>query len=421
MSAVAPQAGPARTAPRCRFCATELAHSFVDLGMSPLCQTHIEPHQLNHMEPFYPLHAWVCHACFLVQLEEYVAPGDIFSDYAYFSSYSDSWVEHARQYTELMIRRFGLGPSSKVMEIASNDGYLLQHFVAARVPCLGIEPAANVARVAVEKGIPTTVRFFGVQSAKEIAAEHGKANLLLGNNVLAHVPDINDFVAGMRELLAPGGVITMEFPHLLQLMDQNQFDTIYHEHFSYLSLSAVERIFAHHGLVLFDVQELPTHGGSLRIYARHVEDAAKPVGRAVVELRAREDSRGLNTLAAYASFQEQVKETKRKILEFLIDAKRAGKKVAGYGAPGKGNTLLNYCGIRQDFLDYTVDRSPHKQGRFTPGTHIPILDPDVIRSTKPDYVLILPWNLQEEITSKAAFIREWGGRFVVPIPTVRVL
>ena len=407
---------------RCRFCGTELLHSFVDLGMSPLCQTHIEPHQLNHMEPFYPLHAWVCHKCFLVQLEQYVAASDIFSaEYAYFSSYSDSWVEHARKYTELMIRRFGLGQRSLVMEIASNDGYLLQHFVKASVPCLGIEPAANCAEAAIAKGVRSVVKFFGVQSAKEIAAEHGKPNLLLGNNVLAHVPDINDFVAGMRALLAPGGVITMEFPHLLQLMDQNQFDTIYHEHFSYLSLSAVERIFAHHGLVLFDVEELPTHGGSLRIYARHVEDTAKPVGKAVIELRAREDARGLNTLEAYASFQEQVKETKRKLLEFLIDAKREGKRVAGYGAPGKGNTLLNYCGIRQDFLDYTVDRSPHKQGRFTPGTHIPILDPEVIRSTKPDYVLILPWNLREEITSKFGFIREWGGRFVVPIPTVRVL
>jgi hypothetical protein len=388
--------------------------------MSPPCQTHIEPHQLNHMERFYPLHAWICAKCFLVQLEEYVAPGDIFSDYAYFSSYSDSWVEHARRYTELMIRRFGFGKSSKVMEIASNDGYLLQHFVAAGVPCLGIEPAANVAEAAVAKGIPTVVRFFGVASAAEIAAQHGRPNLLLGNNVLAHVPDINDFVGGMRHLLAPGGVITMEFPHLLQLMDQNQFDTIYHEHFSYLSLSTVERIFAHHGLVLFDVEELPTHGGSLRIYARHVEDTAKPVGPAVVELRTRENARGLNTLAAYAGFKEQVKETKRNLLEFLIGARRAGKQVVGYGAPGKGNTLLNYCGIREDFLDYTVDRSPHKQGRFTPGTHIPILDPEVIRATRPDFVLILPWNLKREISQQAAYIREWGGKFVVPIPRVEI-
>jgi hypothetical protein len=388
--------------------------------MSPLCQTHIEPHQLNHMERFYPLHAWVCHECFLVQLEEFVAPDEIFSDYAYFSSYSDSWVEHARKYTERMIPRFQLGAHSKVMEIASNDGYLLQHFVKASVPCLGIEPAANVAEVAVAKGIPTVVRFFGVASAKEIAAEHGRPNLLLGNNVLAHVPDINDFVSGMSHLLAPGGVITMEFPHLLQLMEQNQFDTIYHEHFSYLSLSTVERIFAHHGLVLFDVEELPTHGGSLRIYARHRDDATKPVGSAVHALRAREESRGLNTLAAYAGFEENVRETKRKLLHFLIEAKRARKQVVGYGAPGKGNTLLNYCGIRQDFLDYTVDRSPHKQGRFTPGTHIPILDPAVIRQTRPHFVLILPWNLREEISANIAYIREWGGRFVVPIPAVQI-
>ena len=425
MSAAAPEIGFARAAEhraRCRFCATELVHTFVDLGMSPLCQTHIEPHELNHMEPFYPLRAWVCHKCFLVQLEQYVAPADIFGrDYAYFSSYSDSWVEHARKYSELMIRRFKLGAKSKVMEIASNDGYLLQHFVKASVPCLGIEPAANCARVAVAKGVPTTIRFFGVASAGEIAAEHGRPNLLLGNNVLAHVPDINDFVEGMRTLLAPEGVITMEFPHLLQLMDQNQFDTVYHEHFSYLSLSAVERIFAHHGLVPFDVEELPTHGGSLRIYARHTDDATKPVGPAVVELRQRERTRGLDTLAAYEGFQEQVKETKRKLLEFLIGAKRAGKRVVGYGAPGKGNTLLNYCGIRQDFLDYTVDRSPHKQGRYTPGTHIPILAPEVIRSTRPDFVLILPWNLREEITAQFAYIREWGGRFVVPIPEVTVL
>jgi hypothetical protein len=406
---------------RCRFCKTELVDSFVDLGMHPLCQTHIEPHQLNHMEPFYPLHAWVCSKCFLVQLEEYVAATDIFSsEYAYFSSYSDSWVEHARKYTDLMIRRFGLTAKSKVMEIASNDGYLLQHFVKASVPCLGIEPAGNCAAAAIAKGVPSVVKYFGVASAKEIAGEHGKPNLLLGNNVLAHVPDINDFVGGMRALLAPGGAITMEFPHLLQLMDQNQFDTIYHEHFSYLSLSAVERVFAHHGLVLFDVEELSTHGGSLRIYARHVEDTAKPVGPAVGALRAREDARRLNKMDGYAGFKEQVKETKRKLLDFLIEARRAGKRVVGYGAPGKGNTLLNYCGIRQDFLDYTVDRSPHKQGRYTPGTHIPILDPDVIRSTRPDFVLILPWNLREEISSTVAYIREWGGRFVVPIPEVQV-
>jgi SAM-dependent methyltransferase len=399
-----------------------LRHTFVDLGMSPLCETYIEPHQLNHMEPFYPLHVWVCHECFLVQLEQYVGPGDIFNDnYGYFSSYSDSWVEHARRYAALMIHRFSLDKRSKVMEIASNDGYLLQHFVAAAIPCLGIEPATNVARAAQAKGIATEVVFFGRESAAHIEARHGQPDLLLGNNVLAHVPDINDFVAGMKQLLKAGGVITMEFPHLQQLMEHNQFDTIYHEHFSYLSFMTVERMFHRHGLVLFDVEELPTHGGSLRIYARHVEDDTKPVGEAVTQLRARELSKGFNRLETYAAFGEQVRQTKRRLLEFLISAKRTGRKIAGYGAPGKGNTLLNYCGIRQDFLDFTVDRSPHKQGRYTPGTHIPILAPEEIARARPDYVLILPWNLREEITLQMDHIREWGGRFVVPIPTTTIL
>jgi len=407
--------------PKCRFCRTDLEHTFVDLGMSPPCQTHIEPHQLNHMEPFYPLHAWVCGECFLVQLEEYVAPQAIFSDYAYFSSYSDSWVEHARRYAEAMTSRLGLGTGSKVMEVASNDGYLVQHFVRAGIPCVGIEPAANVAEAAVAKGIPTTVRFFGLQSAREIAEEHGRPDLLLGNNVLAHVPDINDFVSGMKALLGDRGVVTMEFPHLLQLMLHNQFDTIYHEHFSYLSFATVERIFAHHGLVLFDVEEIPTHGGSLRIYARHAEDASKPVSHAVAALKRKEADAGLQRLETYAAFEAQVHETKRAILEFLIGARRAGNRVVGYGAPGKGNTLLNYCGIRTDFLDYTVDRSPHKQGRYTPGTRIPILAPEVIRETRPDYVFILPWNLESEIVSQLDYVREWGCRFVLPIPKVRVV
>jgi hypothetical protein len=411
----------ARPVAKCRFCSTELRTSFVDLGMSPLCQTHIEPEQLNSMERFYPLHAWVCESCFLVQLEEYVSPDDIFSDYAYFSSYSDSWVEHARRYTDLVTRRFGLSANSLVNEIASNDGYLLQHFVAKQIPCLGIEPAANVAKVAVERGVRTTVRFFGRDSATQIAAEFGRPNLLLGNNVLAHVPDINDFVGGMKLLLAPGGVITMEFPHLLRLMDENQFDTIYHEHFSYLSFYSVEKVFAHHGLRLFDVEQIPTHGGSLRIYACHADDAAQPNGPAVDALRNEEIARGLTTISTYRQFEAGVKQTKRKLLQFLIDARNAGKTVVGYGAPGKGNTLLNYCGIRTDFLDYTVDRSPHKQGRYTPGTHIPILAPERIRETKPDYVLILPWNLKQEVTQQHAYVREWGGRFVVPIPAVTVL
>jgi SAM-dependent methyltransferase len=405
----------------CRFCGTALRHTFVDLGMSPLCQTHIEPHQLNHMEPFYPLHVWLCHGCFLVQLEEYVSPKDIFTEYAYFSSYSDSWVAHAKRYVDAVSARFGLDRSKKIMEIASNDGYLLQHFVQKGIPVLGIEPAANVAKVAVEKGIPTTVKFFGVATAKEIVAEYGHADLLLGNNVLAHVPNINDFVGGMKIVLRPGAVITMEFPHLFRLMAENQFDTIYHEHFSYLSFYAVEKVFAAHGLTLFDVEEIPTHGGSLRIYARHADDSAKPMSERAKQLRERELRDGVARIETYSSFAERVKETKRAILDFLIRAKRAGKTVVGYGAPGKGNTLLNYCGIRQDFLDYTVDRSPHKQGRYTPGTRLPICDPDKIRQTRPDYVFILPWNLKDEITSQMAYIRDWGGKFVVPIPEVRVL
>ncbi|HZF26874.1 MAG TPA: class I SAM-dependent methyltransferase [Steroidobacteraceae bacterium] len=405
---------------QCRFCAEPLEATFVDLGMSPLCQTHIEPHQLNHMEPFYPLHVWVCHKCFLVQLEQYVAPADIFSDYAYFSSYSDSWVEHARRYTELVRQRFSLGARSKVMEIASNDGYLLRHFVRAGVPALGIEPAANVARVAIEKGVPTVVRFFGEQTAREIAAEHGRPNLLLGNNVLAHVPNINDFVKGMKVLLAPTGVVTMEFPHLQRLMEGNQFDTIYHEHFSYLSFVTVERIFRHHGLVLFDVEELPTHGGSLRIYARHAENESQPVSGAVSALRERERHLGYERLETYAGFQAQVHETKRALLELLIKLKRGGAKVVGYGAPGKGNTLLNYCGIRRDMLDFTADRSPYKYGRYTPGTHIPIVHPDEIRSARPDYILFLPWNLKDELAKGLDYSREWGCKFIVPIPAVTV-
>jgi SAM-dependent methyltransferase len=420
-AAVDAEAEASHRSPSCRFCRAPLRHTFVDLGMSPLCQTHISPEQLNQMEPFYPLHALVCDGCFLVQLDEYVSPAEIFSEYAYFSSYTDSWVEHARRYAETMIRRLGLDSQSRVVELASNDGYLLQHFVRAGIPVLGVEPAANVAKVAVQNGIPTLVRFFGRDTAREIAEEVGRADLLLGNNVLAHVPRLNDFVAGMKILLKPGGVITMEFPHLYRLMEGNQFDTIYHEHFSYFSFFTAEKVFAAHGLTLFDVEELPTHGGSLRIFARHAESRALPVSAAVDALRRRELEAGVARLETYTSFAEQVKETKRALLEFLIRAKRAGKSLAGYGAPGKGNTLLNYCGIRTDFLDYTVDRSPYKQGKFTPGTRIPILHPDRIAETRPDYVFILPWNLKDEIVRQMAHVRDWGGKFVVPIPTVSVI
>ncbi len=406
---------------RCRFCATPLRHSFCDLGVSPLSNAFLERSQLQQVEVFYPLHARICEMCKLVQLPEVETPARIFSEYAYFSSYSESWLAHAREYTESMIARLGLGPSSRVVEIASNDGYLLQYFRTAGIPVLGVEPAQNVARVAQAADIPTLVRFFGSQTARELTFDGQQADLLLGNNVLAHVPDLNDFVQGLRILLKPEGVVTMEFPHLLRLMRENQFDTIYHEHFSYFSLLTVEQVFARHGLTLFDVEELPTHGGSLRIFARHADDGRKPVAAPLDELKRQELAAGLDRLDTYAAFAEQVRETKRRLLEFLIAAKRAGKHLAGYGAPAKANTLLNYCGIRTDFLDYTVDRNPYKQGRFLPGTHIPIHHPDRIRKTRPDYVLILPWNLKTEIMEQMAYVRDWGGQFVVPIPTVEVI
>lgn len=405
---------------RCRFCETPLRHNFVDLGMSPLCESYVSASQLNQMEPFYPLHVQVCDHCYLVQLDEYVSPEHIFTEYAYFSSYADSWLQHAKNYTNLMIERFHLNGQSHVVEVASNDGYLLQYFVEQKIPALGIEPAANVAKVAVDKGVPTLVEFFGVECARKLAAEGKQADLLLGNNVLAQVPDLNDFVAGLKILLKPQGVVTIEFPHLMCLVAENQFDTIYHEHFSYFSFITAEKIFAAHGLTLFEVDELPTHGGSLRIYARHDNDTSKPISQRALALKQRELDAGLTDMAYYAAFEEQVKETKRKLLEFLIEARRAGKTVVGYGAPGKGNTLLNYCGIRTDFLDYTVDRNPYKQGKFLPGTHIPIFHPDKILETKPDYVLILPWNFKDEIMQQMAVIREWGGQFVAPIPEVKV-
>ena len=405
----------------CRFCGVPLVHTFVDLGLSPLCESYVESGQLNQMEPFYPLHVFVCEKCFLVQLEQYVSAESIFSEYAYFSSYSDTWVQHAQRYAEMAVERFHLGPNSLVAETGSNDGYLLQHFVHRGIPVLGIEPAANVAKAAEARGVRTAVRFFGLETARELVHAYGQADLLIGNNVLAQVPDLNGFVAGMQILLKPQGVITMEFPHLVQLIRGNQFDTIYHEHFSYFSFTTVEKVFAAHGLTLFDVEEIPTHGGSLRIYARHRNDTTKPLSPHVEDLRAREQEEGVTRMQYYEVFSERVKETKRAILKFLIDAKRAGKRIAGYGAPGKGNTLLNYCGIRTDFLDYTVDRNPYKHGKFTPGTHIPIFPPEKIRETRPDYLFILPWNLKDEIMAQMAYIREWGGKFVVPIPEAQVL
>ena len=408
--------------PNCRFCDSQLSQIFVDLGLSPLCQTQIRPDQLNHGEAYYPLRVFVCGTCFLVQLDEYVSPDVIFSeDYPYFSSYSDSWVKHAKDYVDKMVTDFGIGKDSFVVEIASNDGYLLQHFLSAGVPCLGIEPAESVAQAAREKGIETISRFFGEGTAADISRQYRKADLVLGNNVLAHVPNLNDFVSGLRALLSDDGIITMEFPHLMRLIQENQFDTIYHEHFSYFSFSTVSRVFAQHGLKIFDVEELRTHGGSLRIYAAHMDAGSRELSARAAELLEREKSMGFETVEFYTHFEERVRETKRAMLKFLIDAKRRGKSIVGYGAPGKGNTLLNYCGIREDFLDYTVDRNPHKQGTYTPGARIPILDPSVISQTKPDYILILPWNLRKEITESMAHVKEWGCKFVVPIPTVEVL
>ena len=412
---------PTRRAARgCRFCGATLDHVFVDLGVSPLANRYLTRDQLGQMEPFYPLRAYVCAECFLVQLEEFEAPADLFSDYAYFASYSDSWVAHARRYAEAAIIRFGLGASSQVIEIASNDGYLLQHFAARGVPVLGIEPAANIAETALRRGLTTIVDFFDHALARKLTAAGTRADLLIGNNVLAHVPGLNDFVAGLALLVAPRGVITMEFPHLLHLMEENEFDTIYHEHFSYFSFLTAERVFARHGLRLFDVEELPTHGGSLRIYACRTDDGFRVASERVHELRAKEEAAGLTRLERYRAFGERAAATKWKLLEFLIGARRGGRSVVGYGAPAKGNTLLNYCGIRTDLLEYTVDRSPHKQGRHLPGTHIPIHAPEKIRETRPDYVLILPWNLKDEIVAQMAHIREWGGRFVVPIPEATV-
>ncbi|MGE5222589.1 MAG: methyltransferase domain-containing protein [Omnitrophica WOR_2 bacterium] len=404
----------------CRFCGAELHRTFVDLGMSPLCESYVSPEQLNQMERFYPLHVYVCENCFLVQLLEYVSAEEIFTEYAYFSSYANTILEHSKNYTRQMIQRFELNTNSRVIEVASNDGYLLQYFVERNIPVLGIEPAANVARVAIEKGIPTLVEFLDVECARRLAGEGKSADLIIGNNVLSQVPNLNSFVEGLKILLKPQGVITIEFPHVMNLIEKNLFDTIYHEHFSYFSFSTAEKIFAAHKLTLFDVEELSTHGGSLRIYARHTSDESKPVSEGVTEFKRREEQAGITSMSYYSTFYEKVKETKRKLLDFLIDARRQGKSITGYGAPGKGNTLLNYCGIRTDFIDYTVDRNPYKQGKFLPGTHIPIYSPEKINETRPDYVLILPWNLKDEIMQQMGFIREWGGQFVVPIPELQV-
>lgn len=405
----------------CRFCSAALNRTVVDLGMSPLCETYPSSADLNRGEAYYPLHVYVCEKCWLVQLEEYESAENIFSDYAYFASHSDSWLKHCATFCEKMATRFGLGPQSFVVEVASNDGYLLQYFVRQGVPVLGIEPAANVARVAVEKSVPTTVRFFGARLAEELASEGRRADLVIGNNVLAQVPDLNDFVEGLKILLKPNGVLTLEFPHLLKLIELNEFDTIYHEHFSYFSLLSTLKILEGHELKIFDVEELKSHGGSLRVFACRGESIAHTLGQNIEKVLADERKAGLDRVDGYEQFARNVQKTKLALLHFLITAKREGKSVAGYGAPGKSATLLHYCGIGKDLIEYTVDRSPYKQGRFLPGTHIPIHAPERIRETKPDYVLILPWNLKDEIMQQLKFIREWGGRFVVPIPMTSVL
>jgi len=407
---------------QCRFCKTTLSHVFIDLINSPASNSFLTKEQLNEPETFYPLKIYTCHQCFLVQVDEYKKSDAIFnSDYVYFSSYSSSWLQHAKAYTDKMTERFGLNPSSKVVEIASNDGYLLQYFHEKNIPVLGIEPTANTAEVAAKKGIETVVDFFGVKLARELVSKNIVADLLLGNNVLAHVPDITDFVGGMKILLASKGVITMEFPHLMQLVDNNQFDTIYHEHFSYLSFGTVQKIFASRELELFDVEEIPTHGGSLRIYAKHVDDNSKTISENVAKLLKKEADKGLNSTEYYNGFQAKALKVKLDLTEFLIDSKRNNKKIAAYGAAAKGNTLLNYCGIKNDLIDYVADANPHKQNKWLPASHIPVVNEAHLKNDKPDYVIILPWNLKEEVMEQLSYIKQWGGTFVIPIPALQII
>jgi hypothetical protein len=414
--AITAAAGPR---PSCRSCGGVL-EPFVDLGVSPLCENFLSPAQQAGPQTFYPLDVRICTTCWLGQLREYVAPGEIFNEYAYFSSFSQAWLAHARSYVDAVADRFALGPGSFAVEVASNDGYLLRNMVARGIPCLGIEPAANVAAKAVEIGVPTLVAFFGRALAEQLVAQGRQADLIAGNNVLAQVPDLNDFTAGLAVLLKPEGVLTLEFPHLMRLIEGNQFDTIYHEHFSYFSLASVEGLMARHGLRVFDVEELWTHGGSLRIFACRA-DSGHAERAGLGEVRAKEDRAGARELRTYQEFQARVARTKHALLSLLIGLKRQGHSIVGYGAPGKGNTLLNYCGIRTDFLDFTVDRNPYKHGKYLPGTGIPILPPSAIESARPDYVLILPWNLKREIIEQLACVRGWGGRFIVPIPDAEIV
>ena len=406
---------------KCRFCDEELNQVFVDLGMSPLANSYLDSEDLDKEESFFPLRTFVCRKCLLVQLEVFESPKKIFSNYAYFSSYSKTWLKHVEDYVNLSIEQFGFDKNSQVIEIASNDGYLLQHFQKKNIPILGIDPAENVAKVAEEKGIPTRVKFFGTETAMELVNENKKADLLIAINVLPHVPELNDFVKGMKLLLKPKGIITVQFSaYLLQLLQQNQFDMIYHEHFSYFSLHTIQKIFSKHGLTVFDVEEVPVHGGSLRVFLRHDENTELSITQNVYNQLKKEETFKLTEISTYSKFSEQVKETKIKLWNFFISAEKEGKKVVCYGAPAKGNTLLNYCGIGCDFIEYTVDISPHKQGLYLPGTHIPILSPEKIRETKPDYLLILAWNLKEEVMEQMHYIHDWGGKFVVPIPEVKI-
>jgi SAM-dependent methyltransferase len=410
----------ASATPECRFCAAPLRRTVVDLGLSPLCESYVQATELDDMEAFYPLNVRICERCFLMQLRAYVPPDEIFTEYAYFSSYSSSWVQHARAYADSIAGRLSLGPRSLVVEIGSNDGYLLQRFVERGVPVLGVEPAQNVAAAAVERGVRTIAEFFGTEAAERLVTEGSSADLIIANNVLAQVPDLNDFVAGMKRLLAPGGALTIEVPHLIRLIEGNQFDTIYHEHYSYFSFRTLRRILTAHGLDVFDVDELPTHGGSLRVYARHAEVGGFHSPR-IEELSAREEIAGYETMGPYDAFDERVRECKRRLLEILIAVKRDQKSIAAYGAPGKGNTLLNYCGIRTDFLDYAADKNPYKQGRYLPGTHVPIVSPDAISASQPEFILILPWNIKEEIMAELAYTATWSARFIIPIPDVIVV
>ncbi|MBU0778076.1 class I SAM-dependent methyltransferase [Patescibacteria group bacterium] len=406
---------------RCRACRSDLGEPFMSLGNSPLSNSFLSENDLHKMEPFYPLDVYLCRNCYLMQVEEIQTARDIFSsDYAYFSSYSETWLRHCREYTEMMINRFGFDNNSFILEVASNDGYLLQYFKQHGIPVLGVEPASNTAEVAIKKGIPTDIAFFDTAYAEKMRKSGRLADLIIGNNVIAHNPNLNDFVEGLKLALKPEGIITIEFPHMLKMIQGNQFDTIYHEHFSYFSLYTVRKLFSSHDLEIFDVDEIPTHGGSLRIYARHKEDTSKSISDNVKHLLKKEDDAGIFGSAIYTEFSERVKLTKRKLLAFLIQAKNDGKRIVGYGAPAKGNMLLNYCGIRTDFLDYTVDRSLYKQNKYLPGTHIPIKHPDKIKEDKPDYVLVLPWNIRDEIVEQMSSICEWGGKFVIPIPEVEV-